>query len=110
MNYACDPDKVTRAARIAADDVRKLQTSPIDAEELARAKAILIRQMPLREASVNQIARAFTDRRELNLPLDEPTHAAERYIALTPADVQTAFQKWMRPDNLVRASQGPSPQ
>jgi zinc protease len=110
VNYACDPDKVTRAAKIAADDVRKLQTSLIDADELARAKAILIRQMPLREASVNQIARAFTDRRELNLPLDEPTHAAERYIALVPADVQTAFRKWMRPDDLVRASQGPAPQ
>lgn len=110
LEYACDPDKVTRAARIAAQDIRSMQQTPVSAEELARAKAILIRQMPLKESSVNGIARALADRRDLDLPLDEPALAARRYIALNPADVQAAFQKWMRPDDLVRASQGPAPQ
>ena len=77
--------------------------------ELARAKAILIREMPLEEASVNEIARAFALRRDLNLPLNEPTIAARRYIALSSTDVQNAFRKWMRPGDFVRASQGPPP-
>ena len=66
--------------------------------------------MPLAESSVNEIARAFAERRDLNLPLDEPVVAAQHYIALTPTDVQAAFKKWMRPTDLVRASQGPVPE
>lgn len=110
LDYASDPDKVSRAAEIATADVKKMQDAPVPQAELDRAKAILIREMPLEEASVNEIARAFALRRDLNLPLNEPTLAAERYIALTPADVQTAFRKWMRPADFVRASQGPTPQ
>jgi zinc protease len=71
---------------------------------------LLLRQIPLDEASVDQIARGFLDSRELDLPLDEPTQAAKRYVALGPAEIQAAFQKWMRPDDLVRITQGPDPQ
>jgi zinc protease len=110
IDYACDPDKVTRAAQIAAEDIRKMQTAPVGDAELARAKAILLRQMPLKESSINAIALALAGRHDLNLPLDEPTRAAHRYVALTSGDVQTAFQKWMRPNDFVRASQGPAPQ
>ena len=109
INYACDPDKVTRAARIAAGDARKMQTTLVGDAELNQAKAILLRAMPLEESSVNDIARGFAGRRELNLPLDEPTIAARHYIALTPAEVQAAFRKYIRPDDLVRASEGPPP-
>ncbi len=110
INYACDPDKVTRAAQIAALDARKMQAEPVGEAELNRAKAILLRAMPLEESSINDIARGFAGRRELNLPLDEPTIAAQHYIALTPEQVQAAFKKWIRPDDLVRASEGPPPQ
>ena len=110
VNYASDPDKVKRAAAIAAEDLHRMQTAPVGDGELARAKAILLREMPLAESSVNEIARAFAERRDLNLPLDEPAEAAQRYIALTPAEVQAAFKKWMRPADLVRASQGPVPE
>ena len=77
---------------------------------LQRAKAILHpRDAARAKSSVNEIARAFALRRDLDLPLDEPTLAAQRYIALTPADVQAAFKKWMRPGDFVRVSQGPPP-
>ncbi len=45
-----------------------------------------------------------------DLPLDEPDHAARRYIDMTAADVQAAFRKWLRPADLVRVTQGPTPQ
>ncbi|MGH6889255.1 MAG: M16 family metallopeptidase [Rhizomicrobium sp.] len=110
IDYACDPDKVKRVAAIAVLNVRRMQTTPVGKGELERAKAILLRDMPLAESSVNDIARNFASRRDLNLPLDEPTIAAEHYIALTPSDVETAFRKWIRPNDLVRTSVGPAPQ
>lgn len=109
IDYACDPGNVKRAADIVAQDVHQLQTVPVGEGELQRAKAILLRDMPLAESSVNDIARNFAARRDLDLPLDEPQIAAQHYIALTPADVETAFRKWIRPGDLVRASVGPAP-
>ena len=84
--------------------------SPRDGARYLPGGAILLRAMPLEESSVNDIARAFAARHDLNLPLDEPTIAAQHYIALTPQQVQAAFQKWIRPQDLVRASEGPPPQ
>jgi zinc protease len=110
VDYACDPQNVSKAARIVAREIRDMQTIPVPDSELARSKALLLRQIPLEESSVDDIARGFLQRRDLDLPIDEPTTAARRYIDLTPAQVQAAFQKWMRPDDLVRLSQGPEPQ
>ena len=57
-----------------------------------------------------RIAGRFLNSRENDLPLDEPTVAAKRTIELGPADIEAAFAKWMRPDDLVRITQGPPPQ
>ncbi len=110
IQYACDPQNVGKAANIAVQELRSMQSTAVDADELLRAKALLLRQIPLAEASVDGIAHGLIDRREYDLPLDEPARAAQRYIDMTPTDVQGAFQKWMRPDDLVRVSQGPAPQ
>jgi zinc protease len=110
IQYACDPQNVGKAADIAVQELRSMQTTAVDADELLRAKALLLRQIPLAEASVDGIARGLIDRREYDLPLDEPARAAQRYIEMTPANVQGAFQKWLRPADLVRVSQGPAPQ
>jgi zinc protease len=105
--YACDPQNVSKAAAIATEEVGAMQKAPPSADELMRVKALLLRQIPLGEASTDQIADGFIQRRELNLPLDEPTQAARRYIQLSAEDVQAAFKKWMRPDAMVRVVRGP---
>ena len=110
IQYACDPQNVGKAANIAVQELRDMQTTAVADDELLRAKALLLRQIPLAEASVEGIAHGLIDRREYDLPLDEPARAAQRYIDMTPANVQSAFQKWMRPQDLVRVSQGPAPQ
>ena len=58
-----------------------------------RVKALLLRQIPLNESSVDDIAHGLLGRVDLNLPLDEPTNAARRYIGLSPTDVQAALQQ-----------------
>lgn len=110
VQYASDPQKVAKAADIVAREIRQMQAAPVGADELARAKAMVLRQIPLSEASIDGIARGFAARRDLGLPLDEPSIAARRYIELGPAEVQGAFRKWLRPDDLVRVTQGPAPQ
>jgi zinc protease len=109
IDFASDPQNVAKAAAMAIQDVKGLQDQPVGAEELLRAKALMLRQIPLAEASTAEIARGIIDRDDLGLSLDEPSIAARRYIALTPLDVQNIFKKWIRPNDFVRVSQGPTP-
>ena len=63
------------------------------ADELTRAKACLVRQLPLSEAGIAEIAQGMLGRTDLGLPLDEPTRAAEHYIGLDGPAVQDAFRQ-----------------
>ncbi|MGH6828291.1 MAG: M16 family metallopeptidase [Rhizomicrobium sp.] len=110
ISYACDPDNVTKAAALVSGELKDLQNHRISQAELDRAKAYLLRQIPLEQANMSEIARSFGRLRDLDLPLDEPFIAAANYAKLDAGDVQRAFRKWVRPDDLVRVSQGPVPQ
>jgi zinc protease len=109
VQYACDPENVGKAAAIVVQNLKTMQEKPVPQEELDRVKAMVLRQLPLGEASVDDIAHGFIDRVEYDLPLDESTLAAKKYAAMTAAEVQAAFGKWIRPNDLVRITQGPAP-
>lgn len=91
-------------------ELRDIQSNPESQDELDRVKALLLRKMPLDEASTKAIGHGLIQRWTLDLPLDEPTLAARRYLELGPADVQAAFRKWVRPDDLARVTEGPVPE
>ncbi|MGH8201583.1 MAG: M16 family metallopeptidase [Steroidobacteraceae bacterium] len=109
VEYACDPPNVTKAAAIVRREIADMQRTPVGQEELLRVKELLVRQIPLGESSVDEIAGGIIGRVDLGLPLDEPVIAARRYIDLEPGQIQAAFRKWMRPADLVRISEGPAP-
>jgi zinc protease len=110
VEYASDPQNVGKAAAMVQRELTTMQETPVGADELTRVKAYLLRQMPLSEAGVAEIARGMLGRRDAGLPLDEPSNAARHYVELEPATVQAAFRKWIRPADLVRVSEGPAPQ
>lgn len=110
VSYACDPPNVSKARAIVVRNLKAMQASPVSAAELRQAQAVLLREIPLSEASTDSIASGLLSRAVLGLPLDEPTRAAERYVKLTAKEVQAAFAKWLRPRALVQITQGPMPQ
>ncbi len=107
--YGCDAANVSKARGIVVRELTTMQTAAVPADELRLAKAILLRSIPLSESSMGRIARALNARAAADLPLDEPTRAAARYLALTPEDVRAAFAKWIRPGDLVQVTEGPNP-
>ena len=109
VRYACDPQNVARARAIINQDLKNMQTTLVTPEELRQGKALLLREMPLSESSVDRIAGGLIYRTTHDLPLDEPTRAAHRYLELTAEQVQAAFAKWVRPNDLVQVTEGPSP-
>jgi zinc protease len=109
VQYACDPKNVTKVQASVEHELDTMQTSTATDDELQRAKATLLRQIPLAEASTGSIAEGLIGRWDHELPLDEPTIAAQHYIALTAEDVRAAFAKWLRPRELARVTTGPTP-
>lgn len=109
VQYGCDPQNVALVQHSVVRELQDMQRTPVTADELERAKALLLRQIPLNEASVDDIARGLIELSQLDLPLDEPTRAARHYLNLGASDIQAAFAKWLRPEDLVRVSMGPPP-
>ena len=107
--YGCDPANVSRARGIVGRELTTMQTVTVPDDEFRLAKAILLRSIPLAESSMARIARGLTARAAAGLPLDEPTRAAARYLALAPEDVRAAFAKWIRPQDLVQVTEGANP-
>jgi zinc protease len=110
VRYACDPKNVSKVHGSIVRELEDMQKSPVTADELQRAKAMLLRQISLEESSMDAIAQGIIGRWDLGLPFDEPTIAARRYIALNASAVRAAFAKWIRPKDMVRVTRGPQPQ
>jgi zinc protease len=69
-----------------------------------------LRDIPLAEASVGDIAGGWLSRSTLDLPLDEPVRAGKIYAQMDAKTVQAAFKKWLRTGDFVQVTQGPAPQ
>jgi zinc protease len=109
VEYGCNPANVSKARGVVARNLQEMLREPVDQGELRQAKAMMLKKITLAEASLANIAQGLISRTTLDLPLDEPTRAARRLVALTPEQVKAAFAKWLRCDDLVQVTQGPAP-
>ena len=110
ITYGCDPKNVSKARVMVEQELRDMQKNNISPTELQQAKALLLRQIPLSEASEDSVASGFIGRARIGLPLDEPSNAAKRYFDMTADDVRAAFAKFVDPANFVQVVRGPAPQ
>lgn len=110
VSYGADPINVSKARALTVQDLTAMRSTPPSAGEMQQAVAMLLREIPLGQASESSIADGLLARRVMGLPLDEPVRAAEKYKALSAEQVQSAFAKWIVPDDLVEVVEGPAPQ
>ena len=108
--YASDPQNVSKARALVERDLIAMQNENVTPGELEQAKALLLRQIPLAESSETSVASGLLGRAEMDLPLDEPLRAANRYFSMTADEVRAAFAKWIRPQDFVQVVRGPAPQ
>ncbi len=110
VEFGCDPKNVSKARTLIDQDLVDMAQTNVTPGELQQAKALILRQIPLAEASEDAVAGGFIARARIGLPLDEPFHAAEKYFAMTADEVRTAFAKWVKPSDFVQVVRGPAPQ
>ncbi len=109
VTYGCDPENVSKARLLIEQEIAAMRTTNVSAAELQQAKALLLRQITLNESGEDSVAGGFVARALIDLPLDEPIRAAQRYYALSADQVRAAFEKWIRPDAFVQVVRGPAP-
>lgn len=109
VNYGCDPPNVSKARKIVEQDLQQMQKTLVTQHELGQAKAMLLREIPLSESSLNSIAESLLSLSTNDLPLDESTVAAKIYLKLSAENVRDAFSKWVRPSEFIQVTEGPNP-
>ncbi len=109
VSFGSDPDKVAEASKLVSRDVAQMQNAAVNAAELDAAKGKLLRQLALGQSSFDSIAGNFLSLSMQGKPLDADAIAARQYLDMTPAQVQDAFKKYVRPAGFVTAIKGPAP-
>jgi zinc protease len=107
VSYACDPENIGRAKAIVKRDLTDMQKEAVPADELSRARTLLIRRISLSRSSTDAVARLLLYLAVEGLPLDEPLLVAKRYQTVTSQDLKKAFARWIRPSDFVQVTLGP---
>jgi zinc protease len=107
ISFRAIPSKVDAADAVVRAELKRMQTEPVTAVELAKAKTRVVAAAIDAEQATAAIAgdllRIGTD------DLDPTYYAtlAQRYAKVTAADVQRAAKTYLHPDNLVEVRTGP---
>lgn len=109
ISYGSDPDKILPAQQLAVADLRRMQTQPVAADRLLRAKAQLMGDIPIALQSYEGVGSILHRYASMDLPLDQNLIDARRELAVTPAQISAAMRKWIRPGDFVRIVTGPGP-
>lgn len=107
FDFGAAPANVDDARKRLLADVERMRTEPVSADELQRAKGMMLRSFILGNASFSGIAMNLLDTEQKNLPLDADKIAEQHYLDLTAEQVRDAFAKYVRPDGFVTTVLGP---
>jgi len=110
VSYGSEPSNVSKARALVERDLEAMKTTPVTAGELKLAKSLILRQLQLGESSESTVASALLARAQLGLPLNESDNAAKKYFSLSAEEVQDAFKRNLRVEDLVQVVRGPAPQ
>jgi zinc protease len=92
---------VALAIKLIMDEISRIRTEPVSAEELEVAKASLIETFPQRFASKPAMLGVFVTDEWTNRPEGYWETFRDRVKAVTAADVQRVAQKYLKPDQMA---------
>jgi zinc protease len=109
LEYGCDPQNIVPAESQITAILAQLQRDPIEPDRLLRAKALLMGEVPIREASYDGVTEQLLKYASLDLPLDQNVIDARAQLGATQESVRAALTKYVRPRDFVRVVTGPGP-
>ncbi|HET9096202.1 MAG TPA: pitrilysin family protein [Candidatus Baltobacteraceae bacterium] len=101
------PQNVGPAIAIVRTQLERLRTQPVTQNELDDAKIRLVNAALLNEASASGQLDEISEIAQNRLPLNYYATLAQRYAAITPADLQRVAKAYLQPDRLIEVFSGP---
>jgi zinc protease len=101
------PQRVVEAVHFVRTELERLQNEPVSATELKEAKARLVGNALLDEASLDGQAKQVLDIAVAGLPLDYYRTLNARFARITAADVERVARTYLQPSRLVEVYAGP---
>ena len=95
LSFGASPEKVTEAKQIALKVVKDMADKPMSDADLHLAKAQGLREIELTSQTATEIADSWLGYSEKGLSLDRLYQVARAYEALTAAQIQAAFAKYI---------------
>lgn len=90
-----------QAIQIILDEINRIRTAKVSAEELETSKNSFIETFPLTFSTAAQIAGTFAQDEYTKRPADYWDNYRQRVAAVTAEDVQRVAQKYLDPSKLV---------
>jgi zinc protease len=109
VSYGSDPRNIVPAENQVLAVLKGLRATPIDADRLLRSKALLMGDVPIRQASYAGVASQLLNYATNELPLNQNTIDARAELDATASSVRAAIAKVIRPGDFVRIVTGPGP-
>jgi zinc protease len=107
ITFRAVPAKVEAADAVVRAELKRMQTEPVSAEELARAKTRIIATTIDAEQATSTIAGDLMRIGQDDLPTSYYATLTQRYAKITPADIQRVSKLYFHPDNMVEVRTGP---
>ena len=107
VEFACLPSNQGRIATLVDAEIERMKTQPVGDFELALAKASIVRQTQIANASVGAIGGALLDDATNGFPFDQAHIDAEHFLGTDTHAIVEAFATYIKPSNFVRVIQGP---
>lgn len=101
------PENIDRAIQSILAEIRRIQDTPVPADELADSIAYLTGSMPVSLETNSGLAGVITDIEFYQLGLNYLQHYPDHIRNMTPAHIQAAAQKYLSTESLVIAVSGP---
>lgn len=101
ISYQSKSSTVALAAKIALEEVHRIQREPVSPGELETAKNSLIQTFPRRFESASQIANTFAYDQYLSRSHEYWQKWRSRMAEITAADVQRVAQKYLEPSQFL---------
>jgi zinc protease len=95
LSFGAYPEKVQEAKQIALQTVKDMADHPLSDADLHLAKAQALRQIELTNQTASDIAGHWIGYSQEGLSLDRLYVVARAYEAVTAADIQAAFAKYI---------------
>jgi zinc protease len=102
VQFGSYPQNTGLAERLIVNDLAAMQKTPLSPDQLIRAKALVLGELPVAKESYDGVADTLLMYAVTGRPLDTDLLHAKAEFAATGESVRAAMAKWVRPNGFAR--------